>query len=82
MNETTTKQPLKKRSLSSYLSNVSTRREELEKISKQETSEEEDTAGKHEQRETLSEEVSDKFQKMLHRFAHRLQAFIKPPKIT
>lgn len=60
MNETTTKQPLKKRSLSSYLSNVSTRREELEKISKQETSEEEDTASRHEQRETLSEEVNDK----------------------
>lgn len=60
MNETTTTQPLKKRSLSSYLSNVSTRREELEKISKQETSEEEDTASRHEQRETLSEEVNDK----------------------
>ncbi|MCQ5086638.1 hypothetical protein NE685_12860, partial [Cutibacterium acnes] len=36
------------------------RREELEKISKQETSEEEDTASRHEQRETLSEEVNDK----------------------
>ena len=62
MNDANTKQPLKKRSLSSYLSNVSTRREELDKISKQETPEEEDTANKQRQRETLSEEVNDKSQ--------------------
>ncbi|EJS43321.1 hos4p [Saccharomyces arboricola H-6] len=56
MSDANTKHPLKKRSLSSYLSNVSTRREELEKISKQETPEEEDPASDQKPEDQPSDE--------------------------
>lgn len=56
MSDPNTKQPIKKRSLSSYLSNVSTRREELEKISKHEIPEDEEPASNQKSEESVVEE--------------------------
>ncbi|CAI2036845.1 hypothetical protein SEUBUCD646_0I00670 [Saccharomyces eubayanus] len=56
MSDPNTKQPIKKRSLSSYLSNVSTRREELEKISKHEVPEDEEPASNQKSEEPVPEE--------------------------
>ncbi|CAI4065518.1 hypothetical protein SUVZ_09G0580 [Saccharomyces uvarum] len=56
MSDPNTKQPIKKRSLSSYLSNVSTRREELEKISKHEIPEDEEPASNQKSEEPVPEE--------------------------